>query len=725
MATRARKHARTLHVTMSGDRPLTVTVDDVIYRSQDGRFAVVAATPEGGDKDDQITLVGDLGGVSPGESLAVRGRQQQHAVYGERYQVESFTPVTPSTREGIKRYLGSGLVPGVGGAIADRLVARFGDRTLEVITTQSKRLQEVDGIGPQRAKAIAEALSKRAREAESLSYLHSLGLGPAMARRIRERYGEDTVRVLRDDPYLVAEEVTGIGFRTADRIGQALGYAHDDPRRAAGATLHLVAKAADDGHVFLTEPELLDQARELSVPEAPLREALDTLLGRGLLIREADALYAPPLHRSEVRAAKRLRALSVARTRPLGADRAVRQALDAELAEAQRAAVEMSFEQGLFVITGGPGTGKTTTVRSLVAAHKALRRRVLLCAPTGRAAKRLNEATGHEAQTIHRLLEYNPAQGWGRDAGSPLEADLVLVDEASMLDLTLADRLLDAIPDGCALVLVGDVDQLPPVGAGPLLRELLESGTCPVVRLTQVFRQAQRSAIVRAAHDILLDRRPSPTPAGERGDGDLFIIRATEAETIAERLLETLERMRAAYGLDPKRDVQVLTPMRRGPLGTERLNELIQHALNPDGGARLAGMRRGDKVMQLRNDYERDVFNGDLGEVLEVTRKSLIVNMGGRRVSYEDQALDSLALAYASTIHKVQGSEFPAIVVLLHPSHYVLLSRPLIYTAITRAKQLAVILGDERAVHRAIHNTTVQRTNCRLAQRLSKPRAGA
>ncbi|MGD8860502.1 MAG: ATP-dependent RecD-like DNA helicase [Myxococcales bacterium] len=704
---------------MPSDRPLTVTVDDVIFRSPDGRFAVLASTPEQGEE--QVTLVGDLGDVSPGETLSVRGRIQDHAVYGQRFQVESFTPVTPSTREGIKRYLGSGLVPGVGSSIAERIVARFGDHTLDVITSQSARLQEVEGIGPQRARSIAEAVKARAREAEALSYLHGLGLGPAIAGRIRERYGEDTVRQLRTDPYLVAEEVRGVGFRTADRIGQALGYGPDDPRRAAGAVLHLVGKAADDGHTFRTRKELVDDARELSVPEPRVLEAIETLAGRGMLTLDVDAVYAPPFYRAEVRASRRLRALSGPRPKPAGADRALADTLTDDLAEAQRRAVEVSFDEGLFVLTGGPGTGKTTTVRTLVQAQARCGRRVLLCAPTGRAAKRLSEATGSEGQTIHRMLEYNPAtHGFNRCAESPLEADVVLVDEASMLDLMLGDRLLDAIPDGCALVLVGDVDQLPPVGAGPLLRELIDSDLCPVIRLTEVFRQAQRSAIVRAAHDILDDRLPTPTPAGQLGDGDLFLVRSNDPVQITDKLVETLERMRLAYGLDPKRDVQVLTPMRRGPLGTERLNEVIQRALNPSTEKPLAGFRRGDKVMQLRNDYERDVFNGDLGEVTLVTRNSLVVNVGGRRITYEQPALEALTLAYASTIHKVQGSEFPAVVIVLHGTHHVLLSRALIYTAITRAKRLAVVLGPQRALMRAIHNSTVQRTNCRLGTRLRR-----
>jgi exodeoxyribonuclease V alpha subunit len=345
---------------------------------------------------------------------------------------------------------------------------------------------------------------------------------------------------------------------------------------------------------------------------------------------------------------------------------------------------------------------------------------VALCAPTGRAAKRLSEATSGEAQTIHRLLEFNPAAGsFQRDAETPLDADVVLVDEASMLDLMLGQHLLRALPKGCSLVLVGDVDQLPPVGAGPLLRELIRSGACPVVRLTQIFRQAQRSAIVRGAHAILHGQRPTPTPTGERGDGDLFVIRAHEPELAAQRVIDTLGRVGAAYGLDPKRDVQVLSPMRKGPLGVTRLNELLQHALNPDGEAAAAGkLRRGDKVMQLRNDYEREVFNGDLGVVLDVGNEHVVVELGGRRVSYDRDARDSLALAYCSTVHKVQGSEFPAVIVVLHTTHFALLGRALLYTAITRAKRLAIIIGDDRAIGRAIHNTSEQRTNSRLEHRL-------
>ena len=704
---------------MARDQALSITVDDIIFRSADGRFSVLSATPDGAER--AIVVVGDLGEVVRGETLSVRGKFQHHAQYGERFAVDSFTPITPQTARGIERYLGSGLVPGVGPALAARLVQRFGERTLDVITTQSARLREVSGIGPQRANAIAAAVRTRAAEAQELSYLQSLGLGPALSKRIRKQYGDDTVRVLREDPYLVAEQVAGVGFRTADGIGRALGYGAEDPRRAAGAALHLIARAADDGHVFLYEHELLEQARALDVPAPVMRDAITALHARGLLVIEDGAVYAPPLHRAEVRVAQRLSTLVGARTPPTDAARAVEAALPAELSTEQRRAVEASFEQGLFVLTGGPGTGKTTTVRTLVDAHRRLGRRVLLCAPTGRAAKRLSEATSAEALTVHRLLEYNPRSGrFARGPDWPLTADVVLVDEASMLDLLLGESLLAAVPDTGTLVLVGDIDQLPPVGPGPLLRELLASGSCPVVRLQRIFRQAQRSAIVRAAHDIQQAKRPVPTAAGERGDGDLFVIRASDPELIVRRLLEALTRMREVYGLDPKRDVQVLTPMRKGPLGTERLNEVLQRALNPAPEAEPATgrLRRGDKVMQLKNDYDREVFNGDLGEVVAASADDVVVEIAGRKVAYDRDAQDALALAYASTIHKVQGSEFPAVVVVLHATHFVLLTRALLYTGVTRAKRLALIIGEERALARAVANTAERRTNSRLKDRL-------
>jgi exodeoxyribonuclease V alpha subunit len=702
---------------------IQATIEEVLFRSADGQFNVIRAVTEPESKT--IVAVGDLGSVAVGETLSMHGRWEVHSQYGERFRVLVFTPITPTSQNGIARYLGSGLIPGVGPELAKRLVKAFGDETLEVICGQSGRLREVDGIGARRAKAISNAVRARQQEAQTLSFLHGVGLGPGQSRRVFQRYGFEASRILRDDPYLVAEEVSGIGFKIADRIAFAEGYAKDDPRRAAGAALYLVGRAADEGHVYTVQTDLIAAAKALDVPEARVSEALTVLEKRKLLVIEDEAVYAPSLYAAEVRVGKALAELARPRYTPRGLDKILAEAAQQHYVPAQLQAVKASLESGLLVLTGGPGTGKTTTVRAIVKAHQSLERRVLLCAPTGRAAKRLNEATGEEAKTIHRLLEFNPATfQFSRNAGLPLEADLVLVDEASMLDVVLAEKLLAAIPRSASLVLVGDVDQLPPVSAGPVLRELLASEICPVVRLTEVFRQASQSAIVRGAHAILASELPTPTPSGARESGDLFVIRANEPDAISARLMQALDRAEQVYGFDPKRDVQIVTAMHKGPLGTEKLNRFLQEKLNPPTAPAKAGegFRPGDKVMQLRNDYQREVFNGDVGEIKRIEAGVVFANMGGHEVAYERDAQEAISLAYASTIHKVQGSEFPAVIAIFHMTQYPLLSRSLLYTALTRARKLVVLLGEERAMRRAITNATVHLSNCRLADRLRSHR---
>ena len=694
-------------------------VDAVVYQSRDGAFSVVRFIRE--SDGSELTLVGDLGSVSPGEVLRVRGRFVEHPVHGRRLQVEGFTPVLPSTADGMARYLGSGLVPGVGKQLAERLVSAFGSRALDVIATQSAKLREVPGIGKQRAQAIAVAVRERRDETELMSYLHGLGIGPATARRIRKRYGERAVHVIREDPYLVAEQVQGIGFRTADLIGRASGLALDDPRRAAGAVLHLLGQVSDQGHTYATRDQLIEEGMALEVPAERVDEAIETLAGRALLVIDGEAIYASVLHRAEVEVAERLR--ERARAAPETEVRIDPSALSG-LSETQAEAVRATLLHRLLVLTGGPGTGKTTTVRGIVAAHRGLGHEVVLCAPTGRAAKRLSEAAGSEARTIHRLLEWNPATArFQRGRALPIEADLVLVDEASMLNMQLAENLLSAIPAQVPLVLVGDVDQLPPVGPGQVLRALIDSGVARVVRLETVFRQAQESRIVAGAHAILRGQRPVPTPTGTQGVGDLFLVDARDPVRALDRLRAMITRLPAAYGLAPKRDVMVLSPMRKGPLGTERLNAFLQHELNPDPSARdgVPQLRPGDRVMQLRNDYEKEAFNGDLGEVQNVEGGVTYVMFDGRQLQYRREELDALTLAYASTVHKVQGSEFPAVIVVLHAGHHVLLSRALLYTAVTRAKRLVVILGDPRALDRAIHNAHSYHCQSKLVERLTAP----
>jgi len=692
-------------------------VEDVLFRSDDGRFTVIRLSPDqGAELAPSHTAVGDLGQIASGENVRLVGRWTQHAVYGARFRVTSFTPTIPSTEHGMIRYLGSGLIPGIGPALAARLVERFGPDTLDVIATQSARLREVSGIGKQRAESIAQAVRQRRVEAETMTFLHALGMGPATAREIVRKYGADAPRVVRDDPYLVAEQIRGIGFRTADRIAEALGIAGDDLRRVQGGVLHLIGKAIDDGHVFATRDQLRDGLDQLDVPSDAVDEALQQLRARELVAIEDDAVYPPLLYRAEILVAEALSALA---NRPK-AKQPVK-THDHTLSESQRSAVEASLGTHLLVLTGGPGTGKTTTVRAIVQAHAALDRRVSLCAPTGRAAKRLSEAAGFEAKTIHRLLEWNPATGhFNRNQRVPLEADLILVDEASMLDIRLASQLLAAIPRSATLVLVGDIDQLPPVGPGQPLRDLIASRICKTIRLHEVFRQAQQSAIVRGAHAVLEGGMPEPTPTGTKGDGDLFLIAATEPDTITERLVQALRRMSVAYGFDPLADVQVMTPMRRGPLGTIRLNEVLQETFNPSTqqGSVPTSFRRGDKVMQLRNDYDKEVYNGDLGEVHRIEGGVTYVHFDGREVQYKADELDAISLAYACTVHKVQGSEFPAAVIVMHNAHFMLLNRALLYTALTRAKKLVVLVGDPRAMARASRNALSYETNSKLLDRL-------
>lgn len=701
------------------DEVLQGTVSEQRFASADGRFAVLLVRREA--VDEEVSVVGDVAGLSAGEDARFRGRWEEHQKFGKRFRAVGWTPVLPTTHAGMQRFLGSGLIQGIGPRLAQRLVERFGERTLDVISTQSAKLREIPGIGKKRAEAISEAVRTRRADAENLSFLASLGVGPSLSRRLLEKYKERTVTVLREDPYLAAEEVRGVGFRTADGIGRAAGIGVDDPRRAAGAVLHLVGKGADDGHVYLPLDVLRGKATQLEVPEPLVGPAVEALTGRDMLVMEEDRVYAPPLHRAEVASAELLSAL--ARPRAGRAEAARELKVSDLLSDQQKEAVRLSLQSGLMVLTGGPGTGKTTTLQAIVEAHEKLDLRVTLCAPTGRAAKRMSEASGKEAKTIHRLLEWNPVTaGFSRGAEEPLATDLVVVDEASMLDLSLGRSLLDAIPKSASLVLVGDVDQLPPVGAGQLLREVIRADVAPVIRLQTVFRQAQESAIVRGAHALLEGQVPTPTSRGEKGSGDLFLIRSRDPETIIDKVRSTLQRIPTAYGLDAKRDVQVLVPMRRGPLGTENLNTELQAALNPGRGAQGA-FRAGDKVMQLRNDYEREVFNGDIGWVQSVMDGVTYVDFESGRRSYKTEELDALTLAYATTIHKSQGSEFPAVVLVLHGAHHVLLSRALVYTAVTRAKRLVVIVGDPRAVARAARTTDTYESYCRLAERLQAKRA--
>jgi exodeoxyribonuclease V alpha subunit len=715
MSDRAPRGQSSLALGKAADTAVVqATIDEQRYLG-DGGFAILLATRE--PNGESVALVGEIATLSPGDTARFSGRWEDHPRHGRRFRVEGYAPILPQTDRGLVRFLGSGLVKGVGEALAEKLVARFGDRTLDVITTESVRLREVSGIGRKKADAIAAAVRTRRTEAESFAFLHGVGLGPGIARKVFAKYGASAGAKLKDDPYLAAEEIPGIGFATADRIGRELGIGPSDPRRARGALLHALARATDDGHTFLSEEDLRAAATRLDVPAEQVLPALVELEERHLVVRDAGCVYPPPLHAAEVELAALLTARSRLRDETARMEQALAATKNLDLEARQEEAVRLSLRAGVMVLTGGPGTGKTTTVRAIVRAHEALGHRVLLAAPTGRAAKRLSEATGREARTIHRLLQWNPGSGdFVHDESEPLAADLVVVDESSMLHLALGLAVVRALDRGASLVFVGDADQLPPVGPGHVLREILASGVVPCVRLERVFRQAEESAIVRGAHEIHHGRAPASTPAGTKGSGDLFVIPVSDPGETATKLVQVLGRLRASYGLDPLRDVQVLTPTRRGPLGTDALNELLANELNP--GARTRGMRDGDKIMQLVNDYEREVWNGDVGWITSIRDGVVYVEIDGRAVSYTDDDRDALALAYAATVHKAQGSEMPAVVIVLSTGHHVLLTRALLYTAVTRGRRVVVIVGDPRAIQRAVRTTTTTRTNARLAERL-------
>lgn len=707
---------------------VVAVVDRVTFANEENAWCVVRLRSEQGVN---FNATGPLLGVEPGDRLRMTGRWVKHPRFGEQLEVSDYLQIMPRTEEGIRAFLASGRVKGVGPATAERLVKAFGLSTFEVMEHEPERLTEIRGIGRKSAAKIAQSWAKQRSIQRIVVFLASHGVSTGIAVRLHRRYGPAAVSVVRDNPYRLAEEVWGVGFLTADRIARSLGLDVDAPERLAAGVVYALGEASLDGHTLLPRDELVERAASLlDRPRAEVAEVVRALAGRGAIVSLDDgwSFALPRLDRAEAAVAGGIaRVLAgsprVADSLERDVARYERKA-QIELAEGQRRALNMALTRPLAVITGGPGTGKTTLVRGLVQVLERWGDQVLLAAPTGRAARRLEEATGRPARTIHRLLEYNPVERqWGRDADQPLEADTVVIDEVSMLDVELASHLLAAIPVGCRLVLVGDADQLPSVGPGDVLADCLRVAAVPSVRLDRIFRQGSGSLIIENAHRV--NRGVMPTwDAPEAARDFFFAVREdlAEAAQTAEDL--AAERIPQRYGFDPVDEVQVLAPMHKGEVGVARLNERLQDRLAPPGSAEIvAGSRRfrlGDKVMQLRNDYEHDVFNGDVGRVrhVDVEERALRVDFGGRIVELEADDLEDLTPAYACTIHKAQGSEYPAVVVLLHDQHHVMLQRNLLYTAVTRGKQLVVLVGSRRALRRAVHNASARRRHTRLAARL-------
>ena len=721
------------------------TVTRITYQDPEGRYTVARLEV---NRSQEVTVVGEIYPVSEGEEIKVNGQWRVHPRYGTQFQAESWEKVEPATLDGIERYLGSGLIKGIGPVYAHRLVSAFGLDTLRVLSEEPERVLEVQGIGKGRAETILRAWEQQKGMRDVMVFLQGHGVGSALALRIYRAFGAETVARVKENPYCLAREIHGIGFVLADRIARSMGISGDSPLRVEAGLLHVLGKFSDDGHCFVPLSLVISNTEALLGIEAGAAEgAVKTLARQGEIVLEETAeegaarVYPRELYHAECRVASAIRDLlsTPSRLKVKALESSNLDLFDSStlmLEEEQREAITQAVRHKVLVITGGPGTGKTTLLISLLAILRRSEISFALAAPTGRAAKRMSEMAAEEAKTIHRLLEYNPRERrFLRGEDNPVDADVVVIDEASMVDLPLMDHLLKAVERRSHLVLPGDVDQLPSVGPGSVLRNLIDSGAVPVVVLRRIFRQSQQSLIVANAHRILQGR---PLVFGDERDRRDFIFLPRESE---EEILETIKTLvKDGLGVpgfqgsgdaqlfnpstvQPFDRVQVLTPVHRGLLGTVHLNRELQKLLNPAGEALERGetlLRRGDKVMQLRNNYDKAVFNGDLGRIVGIEREAeeLTVDFDGRAVSYGFDELDELSLAYAISVHKSQGSEYGAVFVPLHTSHYMMLHRSILYTAVTRGKELVVLVGARRALAIALRNIRVERRFTGLKEKL-------
>lgn len=698
-------------------------VEHITYQNAENGYSIMKVNVKG--YKDLVTIVGSLLDVPVGSVLLCDGDWKVDKKYGTQFIVQYYEEVMPATIYGIEKYLGSGLVKGIGPKFAKLIVGKFGLETIDIIESDIERLHEVAGIGKKRVELIRESWEKQKDIKDVMLFLQGYGVSMAFAAKIYREYNKESINKVKENPYRLADDIWGIGFKTADGIAAKMGYEKNDLRRCRSGLLYTLNQLSNEGHVYAEEEQLVTAAVTLlEADEENIRQAMADMIQEDKLKMEQEAIYLPSFYHSECGTAKRLLTLMESSDNgkhPKFDLKAIEKETGIEYDEVQIAAIRQAVDSKVMVLTGGPGTGKTTTTQGIIAALKTAGLQILLAAPTGRAAKRMSEATGMEAKTIHRLLEFNPMDGYKRNDENPLDGDALIVDECSMIDIILMNNLMKAIPLNMRLVFVGDIDQLPSVGAGNVLRDIIDSQKIPVIRLTRIFRQAQSSRIVMSAHAI--NRGAFPDLSNGK-DTDFFFIKNDDTEQVAANIVELVKnRLPKAYGM-PTSKIQVLTPMQRGVVGAANLNMVLQDAINPNKtGLNRGGysFRKGDRVMQIRNNYDKNVFNGDLGYIHDVNMedRTLIVDFDGTLVEYEVSDLDELSLAYANSIHKSQGSEYPIVVMPILMNHYVMLQRNLIYTGITRAKKICVLIGSTKALAYAIHNMTVLKRNTKLKERLN------
>lgn len=763
MQLRVHEHVAKRNANVRFTKPLTrrqvihlikirCVVERITYQNPENGYSVLKCAVK--NYNDLVTVVGNLLDANVGSVLLIDGNWKVDAKYGRQFLAESWEETLPATVFGIEKYLGSGMIKGVGPKFAKRIVQQFGTDTLEIIETDVNRLLEVPGIGKKRVNKIAESWERQKEIKNVMLFLQDHGVSTSFAAKIYRQYGNESIAKVRENPYRLADDIWGIGFKTADGIAMKLGIGKEAFIRLRSGIMYTLSELADEGHVYAWRKQLVRKAAELlEAEESRIIMTMDQMFKDEELIRETvvsaeDALphdvenecvYLPPFYYAEIGVANKLKRLaaepaadrlwvSLMKARQdsgnpelsVDVDR-IQQKVNMEYDEVQTEAIRRAAAAKVLVLTGGPGTGKTTTTQGIIAAYRTFGLKILLAAPTGRAAKRMTEATGLEAKTIHRLLEFKPPEGYQKNEESPLEGDVLIVDECSMIDIVLMNALMKAIPAHMRLILVGDIDQLPSVGAGNVLRDVIDSEAFPVVRLTRIFRQAQTSRIIMNAHRINGGQMPY-TSNGKATD--FFFMTREDPEETVKTIVELVEKKLPAYYRMPASQIQVLTPMQRGVVGATNLNLELQEALNPQGdGLRRSGFifRPYDKVMQIKNNYDKEVFNGDIGKIefVDLQDRTLRVDFDGRIIEYDATELDELVHAYATTIHKAQGSEYPIVVMPVLMNHYVMLQRNLIYTGITRAKKILVMVGTKKALSYAVRNVTVTKRNTLLKERLA------